>query len=127
LKTQEKNDQESIWCYSNIEEVKQNMYATNYPKDNIVFIKGRVEDTLPSNIIGEISLLRLDTDWYESTRCEMNYLYPKLSLNGVLIIDDYGHWMGAKKAIDEYFEQNGIHLLLNNIDYTGRICIKIKK
>ena len=72
----------------------------------------------------EISLLRLDTDWYESTKHEMNNLFPLLVKNGVLIIDDYGHWAGCKKAIDEYIEENNICVLLNRIDNTG--CISIK-
>ena len=72
----------------------------------------------------KISLLRLDTDWYESTKHEMNNLFPLLVKNGVLIIDDYGHWAGCKKAIDEYIEENNICVLLNRIDNTGRISIK---
>ena len=68
-----------------------------------------------------IALLRIDTDWYESTRHELVHLYPRLSPGGVLIIDDYGHWQGARKAVDEYFQAG---LFLNHIDYTGRLAIK---
>jgi len=60
------------------------------------------EENLPE----KIALLRLDTDWYESTKLEMNILYPKLIKNGVLLIDDYADWQGCKRAIDEYFKTN---------------------
>jgi hypothetical protein len=69
-------------------------------------------------------LLRLDTDWYDSTKHELSYLYPLLTRGGVLIIDDYGHWAGSKKAVDEYFKNK--MMLLNRIDYTGRVGVKIK-
>jgi O-methyltransferase len=114
---------ENIWCYSTLDEVKGNMVRTGYPADKIVFCKGKVEDTIPHTIPAKIALLRLDTDWYESTLHELKYLYPLLSKQGVLILDDYGHWQGARKAVDEYFAA-GEKLLLNRIDYTGRIAIK---
>jgi hypothetical protein len=88
-------------------------------------VKGKVEDTIPGTMPGKIALLRLDTDWYESTAHELKYLYPLLVPGGVIIIDDYGHWEGARKAVDEYIENEKLQLLLNRIDYTGRIGIKI--
>jgi hypothetical protein len=87
-------------------------------------VRGKVEDTLPAQAPEQIALLRLDTDWYESTRHELEHLYPRLVSGGVLIIDDYGYWQGARQATDEYFAGRGIHLLLNRIDITGRIAIK---
>jgi O-methyltransferase len=83
-----------------------------------------VERTLPDRAPAEIALLRLDTDWYESTRHELVHLYPRLSAGGVLIVDDYGHWAGAKRAVDEYLGEQAEPLLLHRIDYTGRIAIK---
>jgi hypothetical protein len=83
-----------------------------------------VEETIPRNIPTEIALLRLDTDWYESTKHELVHLFPLLKQNGVLVIDDYGHWEGARKAVDEYISDNDIRILLNRIDYTGRIALK---
>ena len=88
------------------------------------FIVGKVEDTIPGEAPGKIAILRLDTDWYESTKHELINLYPKLSTGGVLIIDDYGHWEGARRAVDEYLARLPEPLLLNRIDYTGRIAIK---
>ena len=66
----------------------------------------------------------LDTDWYESTKHELTHLFTLLSKNGVLIIDDYGYWEGARKAVDEYISDNNIQILLNRVDSTGRIAIK---
>jgi hypothetical protein len=98
--------------------------ATGYPADKLHFVRGPVEQTLPHNAPAELALLRLDTDWYESTRHELEHLYPRVSDGGVLIIDDYGHWEGARRAVDEYFERQAKPLLLNRIDYTGRVAIK---
>ena len=118
-------DNYNEWAFSPIEEVKNNMLMTNYPQDNIVYVKGKVEDTIPATVPDKIALLRLDTDWYESTYHELKHLLPLLSQRGVLIIDDYGHFAGAKEAVDTYFKENRIAMLLNRIDYTGRIGIKI--
>ena len=111
-------------CEAGIEEVKSNMAKTKYPEGNIKYIAGMVENTIPKTIPDKIAILRLDTDWYESTYHELTYLFPKLVKGGVLIIDDYGHWQGARKAVDTYFSETGIPILLNRIDYTGRIGIK---
>lgn len=125
LELSSKEQQDSVWCYSSLQEVKNNLASTKYNLDNINFIKGKVEDTIPGKIPDTaISLLRLDTDWHASTRHELEYLYPLLCRGGVLIIDDYGHWQGCRKAVDEYFLKNNINLLLNVIDYTGRVAIK---
>ena len=69
-------------------------------------------------------MLRLDTDWYESTRHELETLFDKLVPGGIFIIDDYGHWSGSKKAVDEFFEKRKLVIFLNRIDYTGRLAIK---
>jgi len=119
-----KEDVTSVWCYSAIDEVKKNVGSLGYPVSKVNYIKGKVEDTIPINIPQKIALLRLDTDWYESTAHELKHLYPLLVQGGVVIIDDYGHWEGARKAVDEYIESNNLKLLLNRIDYTGRIGVK---
>ena len=84
-----------------------------------------VEDTIPNTIPEKISILRLDTDFYESTKHELEHLFPRLVKNGVLIIDDYGHWEGAKKAVDDYLDKNQIKIFLSRIDYSGRLGIKL--
>jgi hypothetical protein len=83
-----------------------------------------VEDTLPEHAPAEIAVLRLDTDWYEGTRHELEQLYPRLSPGGALILDDYGHYEGARRAVDEYLDATGESILLNRIDYTGRVGVK---
>jgi len=117
---------DEIRCYSPLEEVQNNINLSNYPKDKINFIKGDICETLnlEKNIPNKISLLRLDTDWYKSTKKELEILYPLLEKNGVLIVDDYGHWQGAKKAVDEYFYNKKIQVNIHKIDYTGIKIIK---
>jgi hypothetical protein len=113
-----------VFAYSSLEEVKNNLQPSQFPKENIIFIEGDVSKTLQdrNNIPEKISLLRLDTDWYQSTKDELEILYPKLSNKGVLIVDDYGHWKGAKKAVDEYFKN--MDITISQIDYTGIKIIK---
>jgi hypothetical protein len=115
-----------VWGIARLDEVKEAMRSTGYDEGNIAFIPGRVEQTLPDAAPNEIALLRLDTDWYESTYHELVCLYPRLSVGGVLIIDDYGHWQGARRAVDHYLEKYGVKILLNRIDYTARIGVKIE-
>jgi hypothetical protein len=113
-----------VWAYSGLDEVKNNMSVINYPTQNIHYVKGDILKTIPETISSTIALLRLDTDWYESTKHEMIHLFPLLQRNGVLIIDDYGFWRGSRKAIDEYVEENKVQILLNRMDETGRIALK---
>lgn len=122
-KRQKIADDKNSWCLGELDDVKINMFKTGYPVEKISFVKGKVEETIPQFIPENIALLRLDTDWYESTKHELEYLYPVLSYKGVLLIDDYGAWQGAKKATDEYFGKQE-QVLLNRIDYTGRLVIK---
>lgn len=121
----QKSEDSTIWCFAPIDRVRQAVASTGYPTDRTHFIKGRVEDTICTEAPDTIALLRLDTDWYESTKYELECLFPRLSTGGVLIIDDYGHWKGARAAVDEYLAEHNVHLLLNRIDYTGRIAVKI--
>ena len=115
------------WCYSTLDEVKSNIksFNANYI-ETYNFVKGKVEETLndEKNLPNKISLLRLDTDFFDSTKKELEVLFPKLVSGGVLIIDDYGHWKGAKKAVDQYFELDKNFLWLHRIDYASRLLIK---
>ena len=115
------------WCFSDIDEVKNNIskFFEDYNK-SFNFIKGKVEETLmyENNLPNKISLLRLDTDFYESTKKELEILYPRLNKGGVLIIDDYGHWKGSKKAVDEYFNIEKDFFWFHRIDYASRLLIK---
>jgi len=109
-------------CYAPLREVKENLQLTGYPMENFVFVKGLIEETIPSNTPDKIALLRLDTDWYSSTRHELEELYPLLVRDGILIIDDYGIWSGSKKATDEYFKDKKVFLA--RIDSDGRLLVK---
>ncbi len=120
-----KSDESSDWAYASLEEVRANMESTGYPMDKVFFVKGMVEETLPAQAADQIALLRLDTDWYSSTRHELEHLYPRLSQNGILIVDDYGHFLGARKAVDEYFAALNMPPLLTRVDYAGRIAVKV--
>lgn len=117
-------DRESVWCVASDDVVRSAMQGTKYPGDRFHLVKGRVEDTVPEQAPLRISLLRLDTDWYESTRHELEFLFPRLARGGILFIDDYGHWKGARKAVDEYLRRTGQQMMLHRIDYTSRVGIR---
>lgn len=116
-----------VWCEASIQDVEANMRSTGYPWERIHLVRGKIEDTIPATIPDGIALLRLDTDWYESTRHELEHLYAKLCVGGVLILDDYGHWQGARKAVDEFFRSRDEQPLLMPLDFTGRIMVKWKQ
>jgi O-methyltransferase len=113
-----------LWAIAPLEQVREAVLGTGYPAERIHFVEGPVEVTVPANTPDGIALLRLDTDWYESTKHELVHLYPRLARGGVLILDDYGHWQGARRAVDEYLAQEDVRLLLNRIDNTARIAVK---
>ena len=120
--TSEKNENGSDWCFATYDDVHTNMMSTGYPAEKMIFVEGDVEKTIPSNLPEKIALLRLDTDWYASTKHELIHLYPLLEKSGILIVDDYGAWEGARKAVDEYFENAPVYL--HRIDETGRLLMK---
>lgn len=120
----QKDDASNMWCFASLEEVKQNLLLTGYPNEKLIFVQGKVEDTIPNTIPGCISILRIDTDWYESTYHSLTHLYPLLSVGGVIIFDDYSFWGGSKEAVDLYFSEQGIKLLLHRIDNSAYIAIK---
>jgi hypothetical protein len=113
-----------LWCYAGLDDVSANMLSTGYPGDRIHLVKGKVEDTIPHTSPQQLALLRLDTDWYESTKHELVHLYPLLCANGILIVDDYGYWKGSRKAVDEYFSEQRPPVLLQRIDSAGRRVFK---
>ena len=113
--------------YGPYEEVLERIRALDYPFSNFIFVKGMVEETIPTIMPENISLLKCDTDWYESTKHELQHLYPKLVENGVLIMDDYGCWNGARKATDEYFSEIAPRpLLILDAPHGSRVGQKIK-
>jgi O-methyltransferase len=123
---QEKNGSSSgsDWASVSLDRVKANLGLTNYPMEKFKFIEGNVLETLNDSLPNEIALLRLDTDWYDSTKKEMTALYPKLSLGGVCIVDDYGAWAGSKQAIDEFMSETLQRPLMHITDWTTRTWVK---
>ena len=126
LDTTAVGDGNNVWAVSPIDAVRQNVASTGYPMDRMRFVAGDVATTLQHEAPSQISLLRIDTDWYESTKTSMEVLYPRLSIGGVCILDDYGHWAGARQAVDEYFAVADSRPLMHPIDYSGRIFIKTR-
>lgn len=112
------------WCEASLSEVRANLASTGYDAACLHFVQGPVETTLPGSAPAQIAYLRLDTDWYSSTMHEMEHLYPRVAGGGVVTIDDYGHWKGARQAVDEYLAKNDIRCLLHRIDYTARQFVK---
>jgi O-methyltransferase len=117
---------DNIWTKVSITEVQKNLSNLDYPKKLIKFVVGDVRETLltPKNLPERISVLRLDTDWFDSTYIELLKLYPLLSSGGVLLIDDYGHWEGSRRAADKFFQEIGIDPFWTAIDYTCVMHIK---
>jgi O-methyltransferase len=114
----------SDWCRAEIDQVRANLVCTGYDPARLHFVPGLVQDTLPVTDTGPIALLRLDTDWYESTKAEMTHLFPRLASGGVLIVDDYGRWQGCREAVDEYLAEHGLHLMLARISSQARLAVK---
>jgi hypothetical protein len=124
LLAKEPPDTSWIWAKSALDDVKAGMAETRYPQGEIRYVVGTVEATLPERMPEKIALLRLDTDWFSSTYHELIHLWPKISPGGILIIDDYGYWVGARKAVDQFFDEIKCKPFLHRIDDTGRLIIK---
>ncbi|MCX4645094.1 MULTISPECIES: TylF/MycF/NovP-related O-methyltransferase [unclassified Streptomyces] len=112
-----------IWAVATLDDVKSGFRAVPYPENRLHFVQGKVEDTVPGQAPEQISILRLDTDWYASTKHELDHLYDRLVPGGVLLVDDYGYWQGSRQAVDEFLEKTGERLLLLRMD-EGRIAVK---
>jgi hypothetical protein len=118
-------DETHTRAFATREDVARTMRLSGYPETRIHLVAGMVEETIPREAPDRIALLRLDTDWYASTRHELEHLYPRLARGGVLILDDYGWWEGARRAVDEYFGARNEAILLHVIDQSGRIGIRL--
>ncbi len=106
-----------------LDDVKEGFAALDYPQERTHFVPGAVEDTVPQHAPDRIAILRLDTDWYESTKHELTHLYQRLAPGGVVIIDDYGTWHGAREATDEFLRETGEPLLLTRVS-RGAVAVK---
>lgn len=124
-KASDKFEAMAMWQYAPIEEVERNVARSLYPREQFVLVKGPVEDTIPATMPEAIALLRLDTDFYESTKHELVHLFPRLSAGGVLIVDDYGAWAGSRKAVQEYLAATEQRMLLyQNTSYGSVTSVK---
>lgn len=117
----------NAWCYTPLEKVQDYLNSTGYPPTKLHYIVGDVMQTLqnPSNIPDKIAILRLDTDWYESSKCELQILYKNVVKGGVIIFDDYYHWDGQRRATDDFFTASGIVPNMVNIG-NGKTAAMIK-
>jgi hypothetical protein len=120
----EQAEDHNEWCYADRADVQRNVLSTGFPASSLHLVQGEVEQTIPDNAPEQIAFLHLDTDWYRSTKHELEHLFPRLAPGGVLIIDDYGHWQGARQATDEYIQEHQLRLFLQRVDYTGRVAVK---
>lgn len=116
-----RNWQGEAKCEAGLDEVISEFQYHNLLDDRIKFIKGDVRKTLldEKNLPNSISVLRLDTDFYDSTLIELELLYPRLTTGGYLIVDDYGHWQGSRRAVNEYFGEEFVRTNFKKLDYTG--------
>lgn len=118
-----KDREHSVWAYATLDDVRAGFAGIPYPSEKVHFVPGRVEETIPAQMPERIAILRLDTDWYESTDHELRHMYDHLVPGGVLFLDDYGHWAGSQRATDEFLERTGEPLLLLRMG-TGRVAVK---
>jgi hypothetical protein len=111
------NEKTNGWCYTPLEKVKNRLNSTGYPENNLHYVVGDVMETLKdkTTIPEKIAILRLDTDWYESSKYELEQMYNNVVTGGVIIFDDYYHWDGQRKATDDFFLSININYDFVNI------------
>ena len=117
------NGEPTVWCVADLEDVMNGMHGTTYDQNQIRYVQGMVEETLPSEGLSEIAILRIDTDWFSSTKHALESLYDCVSPGGLIIFDDYESWQGARSAVDEFFQSRGLFPLLIRLD-KGRVYLK---
>ncbi len=121
----ERNRESHLFAYATRAEVERNMTATGYPPEHVHYIQGVVEETVPGAAPTQIAYLQLDTNWYRSTLHNLKHLWERIAPGGVLFIEDYGYWAGARQATDEFFSGRDDAPLLTRVDRTGRVAIKV--
>jgi len=110
-------------CVGTLDEVR-GLFERLGIADDVTFVKGLFQETLPAASIPCIAVLHIDGDWYESVKACLDSLYDKVVPGGVIQLDDYGYWAGARKAVDEFLQGRGIQAPLQRLDYSGRFLIK---
>lgn len=118
-------EQGGSWGFGGtLDMVKAVVHSGGYPPEKLIFVKGLVEDTIPARLPNQIAILRLDTDLYGSTKHELIHAYPRLAVGGMLIVDDYGYFLGSRKATDEYIAENALPLFLSRVNPSVHVAIK---
>ena len=102
-----------------LDQVKANFDRYGLLDENVVFVKGYFSDTLPSLDVGTFALIRLDGDMYKSTYVALDALYPRLSVGGFVIIDDYGALASCRQAVIDYRTRMSIEDPIQPVDWTG--------
>lgn len=110
-------------CLGSVEDVSESLASLGI-RDNVHFVPGLFQDTLPGANLASIAVLHVDGDWYESVKTCLECFYDKVSTGGIIQFDDYAHWAGARKAVDEFFANRGIPPVLRKLDFAGRQMIK---
>jgi O-methyltransferase len=113
------------WCYARRDDVEANMCSTSFDMSDVTLVEGMVEETIPEHAPDRIALLRLDTDFYESTYHELVHLYPRIVPGGILIIDDYGYWSGCREAVDQYFREQSLPCFMARTTSSIRTIVKV--
>lgn len=124
MRTTQVGDGDNVWAYASRPDVEANLALTRYPMEQFTLVEGDVAETLAEQAPAQVALLRLDTDWYASTYACLEVLYPRLMPGGICILDDYGHWDGARSAVDEYFIAHPPRPFFQPIDFSGRVLVK---
>lgn len=110
-------------CVGSVEDVRRSL-STLGIRENLHFIPGLFQNTLLTAPVSSVAILHIDGDWYESVKSCLESFYDKVSPGGVIQFDDYAHWAGARKAVDEFFAKRGKRLMLRKLDFAGRQMIK---
>jgi hypothetical protein len=112
------DDTRNGWCYETLQNVQNRLNSTGYPQDKLHYVIGDVMETLKdkSKIPEKIAILRLDTDWYESSKYELEQMYDNVVIGGIIIFDDYYHWDGQRRATDEFFASRNLNYDIVNLN-----------
>src|SRR6266404_2296528 len=103
----------------NPERVRQVLRKVGAKMDRVRFLPGWFQDTFPSVTATQIAILNIDADWYQSVKLCLETFYDRVVLGGFISVDDYGHWPGCRKAVDEFFNARKLPYKLTQVDYTA--------
>lgn len=112
--------------YSTADQVKELLNCICYSAGSVFVHPGWFQDTLPTvkKRVGEIAILRLDADWYESTKVCLEALYDNVVPGGIIIIDDFFSYDGCRKAVEEFLKVNKINIIMERIDHDAVYWVK---